>query len=95
MSPSANGPGWRLQEALDGSACFALVTDQCSEVRLKAGECAHGIGCLRSYVSKTFFIRMIWGLLPSEPTEIVLEPGITWQMLCRSIFNELKLEQLF
>lgn len=32
--------------------------------------------------------------LPSIPTKIPLEPGITWQMLYRSIFNALKLEQV-
>lgn len=32
--------------------------------------------------------------LLSVPTEIPLEPGVTWQMLCRSNVNALKLEQL-
>lgn len=76
------------------SACLILHWWQISvqEPGLRRRMCPWDLILMR--LSFSLYKDDVGFALPSIPTEIPLEPGVTWQMLCRSTFNALKLEHV-
>lgn len=89
MAPSASSPGWKPQEAPDSSALFCAGDRSVFRSQVQG---PWDLSFICFYLSVFLYKEVLGFAFPLVPTDILLEPGITWQM--RSTLSALKLEHV-